>query len=110
MESKILNNKADQKPLTRNPLTSASHNNIIKALITNRNNPKVTMVTGNVKIMRIGLINKLSNIKTAATIRAVKNPETVMPGKIFASTTTAIALSISSTMVFIDFDCCFCIL
>ena len=93
MDNKILNNKAYQKPSTRKPLIKKSQINIIKALITNKNNPNVKMVTGKVRIMSRGLINKLSKISTAATTIAVKNPDTYMPGKIFANTTTAMALS-----------------
>ncbi len=77
----MLNNKATQKPDTAKPLTNLSASKIITALITNRNNPKVTNVAGNVKKIKTGLTNILSNAITAATIMAEKYPETVTPGK-----------------------------
>ncbi len=72
----ILKNKAVQKVSTLNPPTIFVHNKIINALITNKNNPKVMMVTGNVSITNIGLMNMLSNPRTIATINAVVNPAT----------------------------------
>ena len=63
-----LNNKAPKKPSTLKPSTSFEHNNIITALITNKNNPKVTTVTGKVKSTNIGFTNKFNNPKTIATI------------------------------------------
>ena len=72
----ILKNKAVQNVSTLNPPTILVHNKIISALITNKNNPKVMMVTGNVSITNIGLINILSNPRTIATINAVVNPAT----------------------------------
>jgi hypothetical protein len=39
--------------------------------MTNKNNPKVIIVTGSVSITNIGLIKILSNPKTIATIKAV---------------------------------------
>jgi hypothetical protein len=67
----MLKIKAVQKESTLKPPTISEHNKIIIALITNKNKPNVTMVTGNVNITRIGLINKLSNPKTTATIKEV---------------------------------------
>lgn len=43
-------------------------------LITNRNNPKVKKVTGNVKSTKIGFTKKLSNAKTTATFKEVSIP------------------------------------
>ena len=71
-----LKNKAVQKVSTLNPPTIFVHNKIINALITNKNNPKVRIVTGKVSITNIGLINILSNPRTMATINAVVNPAT----------------------------------
>ena len=72
----ILKNNAVQKVSTLNPPTIFVHNKIINAFMTNKNNPKVMMVTGNVSITNIGLINILSNPRTIATINAVVNPAT----------------------------------
>lgn len=67
----MLKIKAVQNEFTLNPSTSLEHNKIINALMTNKNNPNVTIVTGKVNITNIGLINILSNPKTTATIKAV---------------------------------------
>ena len=51
---------------------SLSANRIINALITKRNRPKVIIVIGNVKIIKIGFTNKFRIDKTIATIMAVQ--------------------------------------
>ena len=84
----ILKNKAVQNVSTLNPPTIFVHNKIISALITNKNNPKVIIVTGNVSITNIGLIKILSNPRTIATINAVVNPATRTPGIKFAISNT----------------------
>lgn len=61
---------AVQKLETLNPSTSLSANRIMHALITKRNNPKVTMVIGNVRMTKIGFTNKFRMDKTTATIIA----------------------------------------
>ena len=101
-DSKILNRSAYQNPFTSKPLTKASQIKIIRALITNKNNPNVKMVTGNVKMMSKGFTNKLSRISTAATTIAVIKLSTNIPGSIFANTTTATALKTISKSVFND--------
>lgn len=73
----MLNINAVQNEFTLNPSTSLEHNKIINALMANKNNPNVTMVTGNVNITKIGLINMLSNPKTTATIKAVVKSATL---------------------------------
>jgi hypothetical protein len=50
----ILKKSAVQNESTLNPPTILSHNR--DALITNKNNPKVSTVIGRVKITKIGLI------------------------------------------------------
>ena len=70
-DNMILKIKAVQKVSTLNPPTILVHNKIISALITNKNNPKVIIVTGSVSMTNIGLIKILSNPKTTATIKAV---------------------------------------
>ena len=49
--------------------------------MTNKNKPKVTIVIGMVKIIRIGFKIALSKAKTTATIIAASNPLTATPGK-----------------------------
>ena len=72
----ILKNSAVQKELTVKPSTSLSQSKIIKAFITSKNNPKVTMVTGNVNSIITGFTNKLSSPKTMATIMASQTSRT----------------------------------
>lgn len=75
----ILNNMAFQKEDTSNPLIKWSHNKIMDAFITNKNNPKVKIVIGNVNKTRMGFTKKLSKAKTMATDKAVVNSSTFMP-------------------------------
>lgn len=77
MESITLNTKAVQNEFILNPSTSLEHNIIINALMANKNNPNVTMVTGKVNSTKIGLTNMLSNPKTTATIKAVVKSATL---------------------------------
>ena len=49
MDNNTLNNSAVKNPLTAKPVTNLPANNMIIALITNKNKPNVTMVAGNVK-------------------------------------------------------------
>ena len=50
------------------------------------------MVTGKVRMTRIGFTIKLSKLRTMATIMAVVYESTPTPGSIFAKITTAMAL------------------
>ncbi len=72
MDKSILNNIAIQILLTENPSINLSANKIIRALITNRNKPKVIMVIGKVKMTKTGLTNKFNIDRTTATIMAVR--------------------------------------
>jgi hypothetical protein len=67
----ILKNKAVQNELTAKPPTILVQNKIMMALITSKNKPKVTIVTGNVRITNIGFIKRFNNPRTTATITAV---------------------------------------
>lgn len=84
-----LNKSAFQKPSTPNPSINLSHNIIIEALITNKNKPKVTKVIGIVKKINIGFKKVFSNANTTATIKAVVNVSTVIPGRKWANTKTS---------------------
>jgi hypothetical protein len=75
----MLNNNAVQKVSTLNPPTILVHKRIIKALITSRNNPKVSSVTGRVNKIKRGLIKTLSKLKTTATITDVVKLATKTP-------------------------------
>lgn len=78
---------------------------MISAFMTSKNKPKVNRVTGRVNKIKMGLTNKFKSIRTAATTIAVTKLSTSMPGKIFASTTTAIALRTILMSVFDELDC-----
>jgi hypothetical protein len=93
MESSKLNNKADQKFLTENPSTNSLHNMIMVALMTNKNSPKVKIVTGKVNNINMGLTKKLSKPKTIATAIDVIKPSTATPPKKFASKVTKMAVT-----------------
>ena len=66
----MLKNNAAQNPETAKPSTNLSANKIIQALITNKNNPKVTIVAGSVKKIKSGRTNIFSKEITTATIIA----------------------------------------
>ena len=54
----------------------------MKALITNKNNPSVIIVTGSVKNIRIGFTINRNMASTTATITAEVNPPISTPGRI----------------------------
>ena len=76
MERIILKTIAVQKEFILNPSTNLEQRKIISPLITNKNNPNVSIFAGNDKITKIGFTNRFSNPKTAATITAVVKPST----------------------------------
>jgi len=63
-ESIILNKRAVQNPETLNPSIQLFASKIIAALITNKNNPSVKIVTGKVRMTKIGfrIENKIPTI------------------------------------------------
>ena len=81
MDNKILNSNAVQNPLTPKPSINLSASKMMQALMTKRNNPRVIIVIGIVKITRIGFTIKLSNANTTATIKAASKPATFTLGK-----------------------------
>lgn len=70
--SKILNNMAERKPEMTNPETKFPANNIITALITNKNKPSEIIVAGNVNKISKGLTNIFKRAITNATQIAVE--------------------------------------
>lgn len=58
---------AVQIPSTLKPSMSLSAKRMISAFITNKNNPREMMVTGNVKMMRSGFTKTFRIDKTTAT-------------------------------------------
>lgn len=83
-DSSILNNTAYQKPSTLNPSIKYPAVKMIQALMTNKNNPRVSMVTGRVNIINSGLIVASNIASTTATISAVKISLSLIPGRIWA--------------------------
>lgn len=81
--------KAEKNPLTAKPGTKTDVKEIIIALITSKNKPKVKIVNGIVKIVKIGLINPLTNPKTTAAKNPAQIPVTVIPGSRYAATKIA---------------------
>lgn len=79
-EITMLNNIARQKPATSNPGTIQATSITSKALITNVKSPRVKMLIGKVKIIKIGLIIAFTIPKTSATNNAAIKVETVTPG------------------------------
>lgn len=92
MESKTLNSTAVSIPSTAKPSISLSANNIIRALIINRNSPNVMIVIGNVKITKMGFTNTFKIANTTATMIADKKPSMATPGRNLANTTTTTAV------------------
>lgn len=87
---------------TPKPSINLSTNNMIKAFMTNKNNPNVKMVIGSVKMISKGFTKTFKTAKTKATIKGVvKVSSRVTPGKSFARMITAIAVSTNFIIVFI---------
>jgi len=72
---------AGQNPSTTKPRKILPTNQKSKALITNVNRPKVKMLIGNVKNIKIGLIIALTKPKTKAASNADPQPATEIPGR-----------------------------
>jgi len=75
----MLKKSAVQNELTEKPLMKWSQTIIINAFITNKNNPKVTIVTGNVNRIKMGFTKKFNSPSTMATVKAVENSSTITP-------------------------------
>tara|TARA_Y100000034_G_scaffold136654_2_gene214661 strand:+ start:70628 stop:70846 length:219 start_codon:yes stop_codon:yes gene_type:complete len=71
MDNRMLKKRAVRNPLTANPLTNLSAISMIKALMANKNRPRVTMVAGRVKKIKSGLTNMFKIAITRATMKAV---------------------------------------
>ena len=78
IDNKTLKITALKNPLTTKPFTNLSQIKMIIALITSKNNPNVTMVTGNVKKTIMGFTKALSKPKTMAMITDVVKDFTVI--------------------------------
>lgn len=78
----MLNNKAHQKLSTAKPEIRKSASKIITALITSKNNPRLRMVIGIVRIISSGLTITFKTDSITATIIAVRKLSTATPPKI----------------------------
>jgi len=79
MESIKLKPIAHQNPSTRKPGMTLSASRIIRALITNKNNPKVINVIGIVSTINIGFKVTFNMARNAATISALQKLSTMTP-------------------------------
>ncbi len=70
-ESKRLNMMAQSTPFTLKPVMKLLAKRIIIAFMTNKNSPKVTIVTGSVNMTKTGFTIKFKRLNTTATIMAV---------------------------------------
>lgn len=77
----MLNISAQKNPSTLNPDINPSAIKIIIALITSKNNPRVRIVTGIVRIINNGFRVMFNKPKTIATISAETKLVTFTPGK-----------------------------
>ena len=75
-----LNSIAHKTPSTVKPPIKLLANRIMIALIIKRNKPSVMMVTGKVRMTKIGFTMKFNKLKTTATIIAVKKLSTFTCG------------------------------
>lgn len=96
-----LKNNADQNPLTENPGMISAANRIRIALIASRNNPKVKIVIGIVRKIKIGFMVKFNNVNNAATTSAVKKSVTSTPGRIYWTIKTETAPKINCNIIWI---------
>ena len=81
IERIILNKKAHQIFFTSNPGTKWLTKRTINAFIINIKNPRVRMVIGIVKNIKIGFKKIFKNPRTTATVRAVIKSLTTIPGR-----------------------------
>ena len=91
--STIEPNNAEKKPPTTNPGVKYPTNPKAIALTTNRNKPKVKIVRGKVKTIKIGLTTALTNPNIAAPIIAALIPVIAKPGTTAAVTSKEIAVA-----------------
>ena len=80
----MLNKTAYQKPAILKPSTKYSAAKMMQALITNKNIPRVSMVTGKVRIISSGFMVASKTASKIATISAVKISLISIPGSMCA--------------------------
>ena len=106
-ERKMLKSRAYQKLSTLKPCTKCASINIMQALITKRNKPRVRIVAGKVNSISNGLMKASSNASTKATTMAVKKLLFTIctPGKMYASTKTFTVVISTFNKNFIGWCC-----
>ena len=80
----MLNKRAYQNPATLKPSIKYSAAKMMQALITNKNIPSVSTVTGKVKIIKSGFTVASRMASKKATASAVKISLISMPGRMLA--------------------------
>jgi hypothetical protein len=78
-ETRIAPTKAAVNEFTVKPCMTVPKNQNKIPFKTSENNPRVTILSGNVRRLRIGLTNILIRVKHAPTIRATHNGLTCTP-------------------------------
>lgn len=84
-ETRILKSNAHQKLATANPGINLSAIMTKNALMTNKNNPRVTTVIGNVRRTSRGRTNALRSPITTAITNAVQMDSTCTPLRMYAT-------------------------
>ena len=102
IETRIAPKKAVQNLSTVNPVTKVPKYQNIALFITRENKPRVIILSGNVRILTIGLINILNKVKQAPTIKATQNGLTTIPGIIWDVTQTAQDNATQRKIIFIN--------
>ena len=101
IESSRLKSSAHQNPSTLNPFMKLSASNIIRALMTKRNNPNVIMVMGRVSNMSTGFKIAFKIASTTATTIAVQKVSIVTPPKIYDKPNATMEVTTMRMMNFI---------
>jgi len=85
MDSSRLNNNPHQKLAIVMPFTNLLASNTTMVLITNKNNPSVRIVTGKVRMIKIGFRKIFKIARTTANTNAVQKVSICIPVRIWAS-------------------------
>ncbi len=96
IETNRLANSAVQKPETRKPRTSAATSRIISALITSRNRPKVTSVSGRVSTISSGFTTAFARPSSSAEMISAPVLSKLSPLKMRLATQSESAVMASS--------------
>jgi len=98
----MLNSIAEIRDATENPGTKRSIKRTSAPLRRSRKIPNVIIVSGKVKITRIGFMKVLTTPSITATTNNELNESILTPGKIYDATYTAAIRIKSLTIIFIN--------